>query len=288
MPGMNGVEAFKKIKEISPETIVVMMTAYAMNDLIKEAIKEGAFACISKPFEIEDVLNTVKEINSKKVGLVIASAGEAKEFLFSGLKAAGFITAGKESFKAAADFLERRKPELIFAVNPGQGEFESLKETAAKMPAASVIVVSARECKEFEGIKNVKCVKEPLNKSSVSEFFSASGKKKASIISGDTIWSNNLKLAVVAKGYDVSYHPSSESFFGSNDSENSDFVICDTGEVSDIEAFYKKAKEKNQKAKIIFIFDFESSVSESLKKLNISVLHKPFDSHNLLALMEKA
>src|SRR3990167_2518865 len=43
MPVMNGVEAFKKIKKISPRTAVIMVTAYSLENLINEALREGAF-----------------------------------------------------------------------------------------------------------------------------------------------------------------------------------------------------------------------------------------------------
>jgi DNA-binding NtrC family response regulator len=288
MPGMNGVEAFKKIKEIGSEIIVVMMTAYAMNDLIKEAIKEGAFACISKPFEIEDVINTVKEISGKKTGLVISKNSDTKDFLIAGLKSSGFIAVWKESFEASGKFIARREPELIFVVEPARAAFAGVKETAQKLPKSAVVAVTSGECKEFEEIQNIKYIRTPLNKGVLSEFFSNSGKKKAVIISGETIWSNNLKIAVGAKGYDVAYYFSAESFFEGHDVESSNFIICDTGGIPDIESFYKTVKLKNEKAKVIFVFDFESSVSETLKKLDIQILHKPFDCRDLLSIMEKA
>jgi len=44
MPVMNGVETYKKIKKISPVTPVIMLTAYALEELIQESLQEGAFA----------------------------------------------------------------------------------------------------------------------------------------------------------------------------------------------------------------------------------------------------
>lgn len=65
MPGINGVETFKQIKKINPATTVVMMTAYAVQHLIKEALDEGAYACISKPFDMEKIMETIKDISRK-------------------------------------------------------------------------------------------------------------------------------------------------------------------------------------------------------------------------------
>jgi DNA-binding NtrC family response regulator len=65
MPGINGVETYKEIKKILPATVTVMMTAFAVNDLIKEALHEGAFACITKPFEMDTILSIIEDIGSK-------------------------------------------------------------------------------------------------------------------------------------------------------------------------------------------------------------------------------
>ncbi|MDR1196003.1 MAG: response regulator [Endomicrobium sp.] len=288
MPGMNGVEAFKKIKEVSSETIVVMMTAYAMNDLIREALKEGAFACISKPFEIEDVLNTVKEINSKKTGLIISRDRAIENLIENNLKSAGFIPVSKNDFKSCAAFIQRREPFFIFAVEPLRGDYQTIKEIASKMPGSSIVIITSDECGVFKEFKNIKCLKMPINKTILSELFSHSNKPFAAIIGSDPIWSNNLKLAVIAKGYESAYYAGAKSFFEEHNIEKCNFVICDASAIADIEGFCGKVKEKNPGIKIIFIFDFESSVSDSLKKLDISILRKPFDSQELLTIMEKS
>ena len=56
MPSMNGVETFKRLKEISPQTIVIMMTAYAVEDLVEEALAEGAYGVLYKPLDIDELL----------------------------------------------------------------------------------------------------------------------------------------------------------------------------------------------------------------------------------------
>lgn len=61
MPVMNGVETFKKIKLIAPETPVIMMTAYAVEDLIKEALNEGAFGAFYKPVDFKKLLASIND-----------------------------------------------------------------------------------------------------------------------------------------------------------------------------------------------------------------------------------
>jgi len=66
MPLMNGVEVYKKIKKIRPEAIVMMMTAYTLEDLIKEALEEGAYGIIYKPLDIEEVIALIEKAGEAK------------------------------------------------------------------------------------------------------------------------------------------------------------------------------------------------------------------------------
>ncbi|MFT8319231.1 MAG: response regulator [Sporolactobacillus sp.] len=61
IPGMNGVDILKKIKEINPEVKVMIMTAYGDDQMIREAKKNGAIAYFSKPFDIEKLLAAIHQ-----------------------------------------------------------------------------------------------------------------------------------------------------------------------------------------------------------------------------------
>jgi DNA-binding NtrC family response regulator len=56
MPGMDGVDAFKAIKQARPSTPVVLMTAYATRDRILEAEREGVLSVLPKPVDIGRLL----------------------------------------------------------------------------------------------------------------------------------------------------------------------------------------------------------------------------------------
>jgi DNA-binding response OmpR family regulator len=59
MPGMNGLELLKLVKEQWPLTKVVMMTAYASTDTAVKAIRLGALDYVSKPFTPDELRSTV-------------------------------------------------------------------------------------------------------------------------------------------------------------------------------------------------------------------------------------
>jgi len=55
MPNRNGVEVLEEVKAISPETIVIMMTAYGTIDVAVEAMQKGAADFITKPYKLEQI-----------------------------------------------------------------------------------------------------------------------------------------------------------------------------------------------------------------------------------------
>jgi two-component system response regulator PilR (NtrC family) len=66
MPKLDGISTLKKIKAISPETIVIMITAYASADTAIKAMKEGAYDYITKPFKVEEIKVIIKNALEKK------------------------------------------------------------------------------------------------------------------------------------------------------------------------------------------------------------------------------
>lgn len=64
IPGMDGLDILKHIKQINPSIKVIMMTAYGELDMIKEATDHGALMHFTKPFDIDDLRNAVNnELN---------------------------------------------------------------------------------------------------------------------------------------------------------------------------------------------------------------------------------
>jgi DNA-binding NtrC family response regulator len=52
MPGMSGIDVLRQIKKIKKEVGVIMITGYPEEDVTQEAIKEGAYDYIIKPFDL--------------------------------------------------------------------------------------------------------------------------------------------------------------------------------------------------------------------------------------------
>ncbi|TNJ60851.1 response regulator [Paenibacillus hemerocallicola] len=74
IPGMDGLDILKHIKQIDTSIKVIMMTAYGELDMIKEATDLGALTHFTKPFDIDDLRLAVnKELRSGSPRLAIGS-----------------------------------------------------------------------------------------------------------------------------------------------------------------------------------------------------------------------
>ncbi len=66
MPRADGFEVLKKVKEISPTSIVIMITAFGTTESTIEAMKQGAYDYIHKPFKIDEIRLIVNKAFEKK------------------------------------------------------------------------------------------------------------------------------------------------------------------------------------------------------------------------------
>jgi len=61
LPGINGDEVLRRIKETSPETPVIIMTAQGSIEMAVNSMKMGAFDFLVKPFELEQLEDLIKK-----------------------------------------------------------------------------------------------------------------------------------------------------------------------------------------------------------------------------------
>lgn len=59
MPGMNGIEILRKVKKVNSDISVIIITGYATVETAVEAMKEGAYDYLSKPFNLAEIKITV-------------------------------------------------------------------------------------------------------------------------------------------------------------------------------------------------------------------------------------
>ena len=145
MPVMNGVDAYKNIKQIRPSAVVIFMTAFAVEDLIKDAVKEGAYAVIKKPFDIDAVVNMIEKSKNGALLAVVDDDPNIGKTMKDVLERKGYSTTtcltGEEAIALAKD-----RPRDIFFIDvklPVFNGLETYLEIKKANPQAVVVMMTA-------------------------------------------------------------------------------------------------------------------------------------------------
>ena len=65
MPGLNGPDAFKAIRKIDPDVLVVIVTAYPESHLVAQVLEVGPFAMMKKPFTLREIRNLLANVRAQ-------------------------------------------------------------------------------------------------------------------------------------------------------------------------------------------------------------------------------
>jgi DNA-binding NtrC family response regulator len=74
MEGTDGMRFLTRVKEISPDTAVIVITGFATSETAKESFRKGAFDFVAKPFKLTDILDTVRRLEERGRAATILSA----------------------------------------------------------------------------------------------------------------------------------------------------------------------------------------------------------------------
>jgi len=66
MPGMDGIELQRRLRKAQPDITVIIMTAYASVQTAVEALKDGAYDYILKPFDPDQLANLVRNVSERR------------------------------------------------------------------------------------------------------------------------------------------------------------------------------------------------------------------------------
>ncbi len=169
MPGINGVQTFREIKKISPGSLVVMMTGYAVQDLVDTAMEEGALSVIYKPFEMEEVFKLVDSISKSVKILVVDDNTLVRESLTGILASHGHEVVSASCGEDALEIVRDGSFDLaLMDVNlPGSDGFSIFKQMQEISPGTGVVFITglelAGEFKETSEELNYPLLYKPLD-----------------------------------------------------------------------------------------------------------------------------
>ena len=67
MSGINGVEAFRRMKGLVGDAKVILMSAFSMDELKEESLREGVLAFLPKPLDMEHVIGLIRNTIAGKL-----------------------------------------------------------------------------------------------------------------------------------------------------------------------------------------------------------------------------
>ena len=114
MPGLNGVEAFRAIRQSQPHTPVILMTAYAAPELLADAEREGVLRILPKPIPwgtLTDLLSKLRELGDSV--LVVDDDPEFLATLADLLTASGRRVQYATTLAEAVALLETRAHHVV-------------------------------------------------------------------------------------------------------------------------------------------------------------------------------
>jgi two-component system response regulator HydG len=139
LPGMSGVETFFEFRKIRPHAKIMLMTAYSLEELIAQAIENGALGVLRKPFDVRELLDVLDRVKPRGMVLVADDDPEVAASIETILAAHGYSVeiarTGEEALQKVADngvnclVLDMRMPVLS-----GMEVYLKLKDIGRLLP----------------------------------------------------------------------------------------------------------------------------------------------------------
>lgn len=148
MPGMSGLELFRSIRSIRPDMPVILMTAFAAESLISQAVQEGVFAVLPKPFEIEHVIFALTRALSRPVVLLVDDAHDARP-LAEALQAIGLPSRITSNHQTSVQAVREGPTDVVLinveAIADGPALVESILDLDASIAVIATSSIAAPE-----------------------------------------------------------------------------------------------------------------------------------------------
>ncbi|KHE93258.1 MAG: response regulator [Candidatus Scalindua rubra] len=151
MPGINGIETFKEIKKISPDTIIFFMTAYLAEDTLNEAAELETRAILYKPLDLDLILKTLKEDLTKTTILVVDDESVIRDTLQEILEDRGYKVYVAANGYMAIEIAKNTHFDIMFIdiLMPGIDGFQTLEEIRKIYPKTKVVLMTGQDIEDF-------------------------------------------------------------------------------------------------------------------------------------------
>ena len=160
MPGLNGVESFVEIRKIKPDAKVFMMTGYSLQQLLDEAVENGALGILNKPVAMDEVLAILDRIEPGGIILIADDDPEfgegIKEMLAAHDYDVALVTNGQDALdRVSSGGVDILILDLQLPVLDGLAVYKTLKARNILVPTIIVTGYAAEEEPALDALREM-------------------------------------------------------------------------------------------------------------------------------------
>jgi DNA-binding response OmpR family regulator len=139
MPGRNGVESFFEIRKMRPDARVYMMTGFSVEQLVQQAIDNGAMGVLNKPVDTNKLAAALEEVKPQGVVLIAEDDPDFGPQLADLVHAIGYATCLVSNGKDALAAVDQENVDVVIldlklSVIDGIEVYTHMKERNAALP----------------------------------------------------------------------------------------------------------------------------------------------------------
>jgi len=159
MQGIDGVEAFRRIREHNRDARVVLMSAYTVDDLRRVALEEGAAALLPKPLNLDTVTRLIDRVEDTAV-LVVGDDASADNAIVNALHEHGCRVHRSRTPAEAIDLAGQIHFDIVFIESslPGMSGLDLYLMFRRVTPSVIAVMVSdgtaAQDAAADEAVRN--------------------------------------------------------------------------------------------------------------------------------------
>ncbi len=157
MPGMNGVETLRKILDIRPDAKVIMITAYRAEELLSQALADGALGVLQKPVSSQELVETFRDIQTAGVVLLADDDPDFADGVEAILTNEGYVVFKARNGQEAMDkVMDEDIDVLLLDIRmPDLSGLEVYTELKRRGRAPPTIVVTGYCAEESEAVQEL-------------------------------------------------------------------------------------------------------------------------------------
>jgi CheY-like chemotaxis protein len=169
MPGLHGVELNRHLRREQPGLPVVLMTAFAQESLVEDALAEGVFTVLHKPFDVEHLMRTLQRAARTPEVLVVDDVEEVAEATVEGLRLCGVRAQAVYDGDAAVERMRTGLVDIcvVDLVMPGMTGPQVVEQLRGAGQPMAFIAVSGHEVpdmmRQVAALGDVSCMRKPIS-----------------------------------------------------------------------------------------------------------------------------